>query len=153
MKNIYLALVSILLLASCEQEPGNGKENKIKVGSLGFHVSFVVPNDATERMDQFITTHQQFMRETHHLSGDQEPIVLSYSVFKSPELNNPFDPSSGETGNTLYGLTEIYNGPEGVQAHMTLGQQREAMFAELVSLTNTYSVAGILGAPVIAAME
>jgi len=67
-------------------------------------------------------------------------------------LNNPFDPNSGETGNTLYGLTEIYNGPEGVQAHMTLGQQREAMFAELVSLTNTYCVAGILGAPVIGAM-
>lgn len=140
-------------MASCGQEPASEIENKIKVGSLGFHVSFVVPNDATERMDQFITTHEQFMRETHHLSGDQEPIVLSYSVFKSPELNNPFDPNSGETGNTLYGLTEIYSGPEGVQAHMTLGQQREAMFAELVSLTNTYSVAGILGAPVIAAME
>jgi hypothetical protein len=139
MKNIYLTLVSIFLFASCGQEPASEIENKIKVGSLGFHVSFVVPNDATERMDQ--------------LSGDQEPIVLSYSVFKSPELNNPFDPNSGETGNTLYGLTEIYSGPEGVQAHMTLGQQREAMFAELVSLTNTYSVAGILGAPVIAAME
>ena len=40
-----------------------------------------------------------------------------------------------------------------VQARMTLGQQREALFAELVDLTNTYCVAGILGAPVIAAME
>jgi hypothetical protein len=125
----------------------------IRRGSLGFHVSFVVPNDATERMDKFIATHEHFMRETHYLSGDQEPVVLSYSVFKSPEFKNPFDPNSGETGNTLYGLTEVYNGPEGVQAHMTLGQQREAMFAELVDLTNTYCVAGILGASVIAAME
>ena len=88
--------------------------------------------------------------EYHHAYSQTNETSL---VFKSPELNNPFDPNSGETGNTLYGLTEIYNGPEGVQAHMTLGQQREAMFAELVSLTNTYSVAGILGAPVIAAME
>jgi hypothetical protein len=125
----------------------------IKRGCLGFHVSFVVPNNATERMDQFIATHEQFMRETHHLAGDKEPVVLCYSVFKSPEFHNPFDPSSGETGNTLYGLTEIYNGPEGVEAHMVYGQQREAMFAELVSLTNTYCVAGILGASVIAAME
>ena len=39
----------------------------IKRGSLGFHVSFVVPNSATERMENFITTHEQFMRETHHL--------------------------------------------------------------------------------------
>jgi hypothetical protein len=129
------------------------KTMSIKRGSLGFHVSFVVPNSATERMDQFIATHEQFMRETHHLSGDQEPVVLCYSVFKSPEYHNPFDPNSGETGNTLYGLTEIYNGPEGVQAHMVFGQQREAMFAELVSLTNTYCVAGLLGASVIAAME
>ncbi len=62
MKNIYLALVSILLFASCGQEPASEIENRIKVGSLGFHVSFVVPNDATERMDQFIKTHEQFMR-------------------------------------------------------------------------------------------
>jgi hypothetical protein len=129
------------------------KTMSIKRGCLGFHVSFVVPNSATERMDQFIATHEQFMRETHHLSGDQEPVVLCYSVFKSPEYHNPFDPNSGETGNTLYGLTEIYNGPEGVQAHMVFGQQREAMFAELVSLMNTYCVAGLLGASVIAAME
>jgi len=47
----------------------------IKRGNLGFHVSFVVPNDTTERMDQFIATHEHFMRETHHLSGDQEPVV------------------------------------------------------------------------------
>ena len=84
MKNSYLILVSLFLFASCGQQPVGEIENKIKVGSLGFHVSFVVPNDATERMDQFIGTHEQFMRETHHLSGDQEPIVLSYSVFKSP---------------------------------------------------------------------
>ena len=41
MKNIYLTLVGILLLASCGQEPASEIENKIKVGSLGFHVSFV----------------------------------------------------------------------------------------------------------------
>ena len=79
-------------------------------------------------------------------------IVLCYAVFKSPELNNPFDPESGQTGNILYGLTEIYNGPEGVQAHMELGQSRAEMFSELVSLTNEYSVCAILGAPVIRSM-
>jgi hypothetical protein len=36
---------------------------------------------------------------------------------------------------------------------MKLGQEREAMFAELVSLTNQYCVSGILGAPVIRAMQ
>lgn len=93
------------------------------------------------------------MRETHYLSGDKEPVVLCYAVLRSPEYNNPLDPGSGETGNVLYGLTEIYNGPEGAQAHMQLGQEREAMFAELVALTNTYCVCGIIGAPVIRAMS
>tara|TARA_S200000501_G_C20187766_1_gene467235 strand:+ start:95 stop:478 length:384 start_codon:yes stop_codon:yes gene_type:complete len=126
---------------------------KIKKGCIGFHVAFVVPNENTDRMDSFLTTHESFMKETHHLDGAIEPIVLCYATFKSPELNNPLDPNSGETGNTLYGITEIYNGPEGAGAHMELGQQREEMFSELVALTNEYCVSGILGAPVFGAMN
>lgn len=125
----------------------------IKNGCIGFHVAFVVPGDAAQRMEEFLKTHEAFMRETHYLSGDKEPVILCYAVLRSPEYNNPLDPSSGETGNVLYGLTEIYNGPEGAQAHMQLGQERAAMFGELVALTNTYCVSGIIGAPVIYAMK
>jgi len=103
-------------------------------------------------MEVFLKTHQKFMRETHHVKGEVEPLVLTYAVLKAPELNNPLDPNSGETGNTLYGITEIYNGPEGAAAHMELGQQRQQMFSELVALTNQYCISGILGAPVIGAM-
>ena len=39
---------------------------------------------------------------------------------------------------TLYGLTEIYNGPDGAQMHMKLGQEREVMFTELINLTGKY---------------
>ena len=111
-----------------------------------------VPNDQTDRMETFLNTHESFMKETHHLEGNIEPVVLCYAVLKSPEFNNPLDPSSGETGNTLYGITEIYRGPEGCQAHMALGQEREKMFGELVSLTTEYCVSGILGVPVIRSM-
>jgi hypothetical protein len=125
---------------------------KIKTGCVGFHVAFSIPNEAVSRMESFLETHEKFMRETHHIEGSIEPVILCYAVLKSPELNNPLDPSSGETGNTLYGITEIYNGPEGAGAHMELGQQREKMFSELVALTTEYCVSGILGAPVIRAM-
>ena len=125
----------------------------IKNGCIGFHVAYVVPNNDTSRMDTFLETHETFMRETHHFDGDKEPIILCYAVLKSPELNNPLDPTSGETGNTLYGITEIYNGPEGAAAHMELGQQRKSMFAELVALTDKYCVSGIIGAPVFKAMQ
>jgi hypothetical protein len=103
-------------------------------------------------MENFLETHESFMRETHHIDGDIEPVILSYSVMKSPEYNNPLDPNSGETGFTLYGLTEIYNGPDGAQMHMKLGQEREAMFTELINLTGEYCVSGIIGAPVIKSM-
>jgi len=64
----------------------------------------------------------------HFIEGNHEPLVLCYAVFKAPELNNPLDHSNSETGNTLCGITDIYNGPEGAQAHMALGQHREKMF-------------------------
>ena len=51
-----------------------------------------------------------------------------------------------------YVNTNASTGPEGAQAHMQLGQEREAMFGELVALTNTYCVSGIIGAPVICSM-
>ena len=56
MKNIYLILVSILLITSCGQQPASETENKIKVGSVGFHVAFKVPNDSIQRMEVFLKT-------------------------------------------------------------------------------------------------
>ena len=61
---------------------------KIKNGCVGFHVAFVVPNSDTERMESFLKTHEEFMRETHHIDGDVEPVILCYAVLKSPELND-----------------------------------------------------------------
>lgn len=125
---------------------------KIKNGCIGFHVSFKLPNKDTSRMEKFLETHEAFMRETHYIEGSVEPVILCYAVLKSPEFNNPLDPNSGETGFTLYGLTEIYKGPEGAQMHMQLGQERSKMFTELVNLTSEYCVSGIIGAPVMRSM-
>lgn len=125
---------------------------KIKTGNVGFHIAFKVPNDDNDRMESFFETHEAFMRETHYIEGAVEPVVLCYAVMKSPEFNNPLDPTSGETGHTLYGITEIYNGPEGAQMHMQLGQERAAMFAELVALTAKYCISGIIGAAVMRSM-
>jgi len=125
---------------------------KIKNGCIGFHVAFKLPNKDTSRMEKFLETHEAFMRETHYIEGSVEPVILCYAVLKSPEFNNPLDPNSGETGFTLYGLTEIYKGPEGAQMHMQLGQERSKMFTELVNLTEEFCVSGIIGAPVMRSM-
>ena len=125
---------------------------KIKTGCVGFHITFRVPNDDVAQMETFLEKHENFMRETHHIEGTVEPVVLCYAVMRSPEFNNPLEPDLGETGHTLYGITEIYNVPEGAQMHMQLGQQRNELFGELINLTSKYCVGGILGAPVMRSM-
>ncbi len=40
---------------------------KITTENYGFHVAFKVPNDQSERMESFLDSHQDFMRETHHI--------------------------------------------------------------------------------------
>ncbi|MAJ29315.1 hypothetical protein CBD41_07850 [bacterium TMED181] len=125
----------------------------VRNGCYGFHLTFRVPNDEVSRVDEFFETHQSFMRETHHLDGDIEPVVLTYAVMRGPEMNDPLNPESGETGHTLFGITEIYRGSEGCQAHMALGQSREAMFSDLMGLTQDYMVGGLLGARVEYSMQ
>ena len=53
MKNIYLTLFGVLLLTSFGQEPVGEIENKIKVGTIGFHIAFKVPNDSIKRVEAF----------------------------------------------------------------------------------------------------
>ena len=58
---------------------------KITTDSYGFHIAFKVPNNQTDRMETFLNTHESFMKETHHLGGDIEPVVsVSYTHLTLP---------------------------------------------------------------------
>jgi hypothetical protein len=39
-------------------------------------------------MDAFFETHQSLMRETHHLEGAVEPVILSYSVLNTTKCRH-----------------------------------------------------------------
>ena len=114
-----------------------------------YHLAFRVPDGESSRLDEFFEAHEKFMHETHFADGDDEPRVLVYTITKYPELKNPLNPDEGTTGHTLFGLHEVYRGPEGCAAHMAAGQAREALFAEFVDIVQTYMVSGLLAAPVI----
>ena len=114
-----------------------------------YHLAFRVPDGESSSLDEFFEAHEKFMRETHFVDGDDEPRVLVYTITKCPELKNPLNPDEGTTGHTLFGLHEVYRGPEGCAAHMAAGQAREALFAEFVDIVQTYMVSGLLAAPVI----
>ena len=99
-----------------------------------FHLAFRVPDEESSRLDVFFEAHERFMRETHFTEGETEPRVLVYNITKCPELKNPLNPDEGTTGYTLFGLHEVYRGPEGCAANIAAGQAREALFAEFVDL-------------------
>ena len=61
--------------------------------------------------------------------GPDEPKPLAYMVTKTPEPNDPMDPSKGVTDFTIYAISETYAGMEGCMAHMdvasTMGAQTD----------------------------
>jgi quinol monooxygenase YgiN len=52
-----------------------------------------------------------------------EKALLSYNVYKAPELSNPMDPSSAPTSNTCFVLSEIYESKAGVLDHFKQGNE------------------------------
>jgi hypothetical protein len=73
----------------------------------------VAPDDVAEG-DRIFDSHVKWMRG-HPRDG--ETALLSYSISKGPELANPMDPNSPETGNTNFVLSEVYQSPAGVAEH------------------------------------
>jgi hypothetical protein len=73
----------------------------------------VGPDEVAEG-DRIFTSHAAWM--TGH-PREGEEALLSYTISKGPGLSDPMDPSSAPTGNTIFVLTEIYQGPAGVPEH------------------------------------
>jgi hypothetical protein len=46
--------------------------------------------------------------------------LLSYRISKGPQLEDPTDPNSAPTGNTIFVLNEIHETPAGVSNHWKL---------------------------------
>jgi hypothetical protein len=49
--------------------------------------------------------------------------LLDYSISKGPELENPVDPNSSPTGDTIFVLDEFYESPAGVVEHWRLAAE------------------------------
>jgi hypothetical protein len=76
----------------------------------------VGPNDV-EAGDRLFESHGKWM--TGH-SRDGDTALLDYSISKGPELENPVDPNSSPTGDTIFVLDEFYESPAGVVEHWRL---------------------------------
>lgn len=74
------------------------------------------PDDVAEG-DRIFASHVDWMAG-HPRSGDEA--LISYKISKGPELENPVDPTSPATGNTIFVLSEVYETPAGVGNHWKL---------------------------------
>src|SRR6476619_4237157 len=64
------------------------------------HLIYVIvaPPDQVAEGDRIFANHAPWMKATHHRDGNKA--LLTYNVSKGPELSNPLDQNSAQTGNT-----------------------------------------------------
>ena len=92
-------------------------------GKIQLTFVIVAPPDIAEEGDRLFQSHGPWMEATHHRDGDKA--LLSYNVSMAPEMSNPMDPNSAQTGNTCFILSEIYETEAGVADHFEKAAQWE----------------------------
>ncbi len=98
-------------------------------GKIQLIIVFSCPPEHVAEGDSIFDSHAAFMASTHHRDGDKA--LLRYNLSKGPELANPLDPGSEETGNTLFTIMETYESGAGVQDHW---EQAGGSWSDLGSL-------------------
>ena len=111
---------------------------------------WIVPEDKKSEVESFFAEHEVWMRETHNLSGNDEPRIVDYSVSKAPQyIDNDFE--KGPSGKTIYSLHEVYVTDQGAMKHFELWQSHPS--AEKMAGMTEYQTDMSFNAEVIASME
>ena len=108
---------------------------------------FTAEPEHTAEGDRIFANHAKWMEKSHHKDGDLA--LLQYNVAKGPEYNNPLDPSSGLTGNTIYTLYEIYKNPEGLADHWKQGQENWEDFGNMMAWAGKVKPSVMHGVPIV----
>ena len=101
-------------------------------GKAQLVITFVASPDKIHKLDGLVESHGSWMAQTHDREGPNA--LLSYSLSKGPELENPLDPGSKDTGNTRYVLNEIYESPAGIGEHWAKAQTSWSDFGAMVEM-------------------
>lgn len=101
------------------------KADTTAIGRPTIHIIWRVPAADEAIVDEYWKSHEAWMQGSHTCGteGDDatNPRLLKFYIAKGKELNNPMDPASGETGNILYVMAEVYAAPTGIGKHMEKG--------------------------------
>ena len=90
------------------------------LGKAHIVVMWTVGPEQVAAGDAVFQSHGKWM-EGHSRQGDTA--LLDYSISKGPELENPVDPDSAPTGDTVFVLDEFYASPAGVVEHWRLARE------------------------------
>ena len=72
------------------------------VGHTTFGFTMRVPDPDVAAVDDLISSHAAWMKETHSLTAEEGKLhTLEYYVSKAAELKDIMDPSKGTTGNVV----------------------------------------------------
>ncbi len=85
------------------------------IGKTQITIIFIAPPEHVAEGDRIFQSHAAWMERTHHRDG--ELALLRYNIIKAPELENPLDPGSAPTGNTMFVLDEMYENQAGLDDH------------------------------------
>ena len=85
------------------------------IGKTQITITFISPPEHVAEGERIFASHAKWMEETHHRTG--ELAMLRYNIIKGPELENPIDPTSAPTGNTMFVLDEMYENQAGLDDH------------------------------------
>ena len=111
---------------------------------------WIVPDEKKTEVEAFFAEHELWMRETHNLSGNDEPRIVDYSVSKAPHyIDN--DLEKGPSGKTFYSFHVVYVTDQGAMKHFELWQSHPA--AEKMASMAEYQTDMSFNAEVIASME
>ena len=124
----------------------------ITPGCRAINFVYKVPEAETAYVDGFFAEHKAFMDSTHKTTGEGEPLILDYKLTKSPEPVDMNDPSKGTTGFIMYGLSEVYKGMAGCEAHIAEGMKKPDFFGKFQDIVGKYAVASSMMGEVICAM-
>jgi len=116
-------------------------------GKLQFLVVISAPQEHVAEGDRIFASHAEWMKRTHYKEGDKA--LLIYDVSKTAEMENPMDPNSKPSGNTVFVLAEVYEGPAGLQDHWQQAQENWADFGGLQDWLGKCKVTMVNGANII----
>ena len=119
-------------------------------GKIQLTFIIVAPPDQVAEGDRLFASHGPWMTQTHHREGPKA--LLTYNVSKAPEMSNPLDPSSAQTGNTCFVLSEVYETEAGVADHFEQAQTNWKEFPAFGAWLEKCKLTAVTAAPIITSL-